>query len=75
MCIVYITVGGSMGFIGNAIALGLGIIVITIEGIIVLTIRGIIVITMMKTITAIVVGVIAASGIGDSAVTLGWPPA
>ena len=46
-----------MGFIGNAIALG----------------RGIIVITMIEKVTAIVVGVIAASGIGDSAVR--WPPA
>ena len=62
-----------MGFIGNAIALGLGIIVITIGGIIVITIRGIIVITMMKKITAIVVGVIAASGMDDSALTRRWP--
>jgi hypothetical protein len=51
-------VGGRMGFIENAIALG----------------RGIIVITMME-VTAIVLGVIAASGIGDRAVTSRWPPA
>jgi len=47
MCIVYITVGGSMGFIGNAVALGLDFI-------------GAMVITV--TIDRIVVGVIGISG-------------
>jgi hypothetical protein len=47
MCIVYITVGGSMGFIGNAVALGLVFI-------------GTMIIT--ATIDRIVVGAIGISG-------------
>jgi hypothetical protein len=47
MCIVYITVGGSMGYIGNAVALGLDFI-------------GAMIIT--ATIDRIVVGAIGISG-------------
>jgi hypothetical protein len=64
MCNVDMYVGGRMGSIGNAAALGLG----TIGGIITIAIMiARIVITMMKTVTAIV-GAITASGIGERAV-------